>query len=82
MKGFGYWDTAIIIAMVVAYIVVTTWLTIRLRSKTNDQFMVAARALPAVLVGALLLSEFIGTPATVGTAQQAFRSGMAASWAI
>jgi len=28
------------------------------------------------------MSEFIGTPATVGTAQQAFRSGMATSWAI
>jgi len=82
MNAFSFRDTAIILSMVIVYIVVTTWLTIKLRSKTNDQFMVASRALPAALVGMLLMSEFIGTPATVGTAQQAFKSGMATAWAI
>ena len=82
MSAFSFRDTAIILLMVLIYIVVTTWLTIKLRSKTNDQFMVASRALPAALAGVLMMSEFIGTPSTIGTAQQAFKSGMATSWAL
>src|ERR1700750_1194654 len=38
--------------------------------------------LPAVLVGLMLMSEFIGTSASVGTAQEAYVSGISASWNI
>jgi SSS family solute:Na+ symporter len=38
--------------------------------------------IPAVLVGLMLMSEFIGTSASVGTAQEAYRFGISASWAI
>ena len=82
MDQFDAFDTAIIIVMVVGYILGTGWLTLRLRSKTNDQFMVAARALPASVVGVLLMSEFIGAKSTVGTAQEAFNSGIAAGWSV
>src|SRR5579859_1041688 len=37
---------------------------------------------PAVLVGLMLMSEFIGTSASVGTAQEAYISGISASWNI
>jgi solute:Na+ symporter, SSS family len=37
---------------------------------------------PAVLVGLMLMSEFIGTSASVGTAQEAYRFGISASWNI
>lgn len=37
---------------------------------------------PAVLVGMMLMSEFIGTSASVGTAQEAFKVGISASWNI
>lgn len=37
---------------------------------------------PAVLVGLMLMSEFIGTSASVGTAQEAYVSGISASWNI
>ncbi|WP_213741645.1 sodium:solute symporter family protein [Bradyrhizobium sp. dw_411] len=37
---------------------------------------------PAVLVGLMLMSEFIGTSASVGTAQEAFKSGISAAWNI
>ena len=82
MTEFGAFDTAIIVAMVVGYILFTSWLTVRLRSRTSDQFMTAARALPPAVVGVLLMSEFIGAKSTVGTAQEAFTSGFAAAWSV
>jgi len=82
MTEFGTFDTALIIAMVVAYILFTSWLTVRLRSRTVDQFMTASHSLPAVVVGVLMMSEFVGAKSTVGTAQEAFNSGFAASWSV
>ena len=82
MQQFGTLDTAIIAAMVLTYILFTSWLTMRLRSTTTAQFMVAARALPASVIGVLLMSEFIGAKSTVGTAQEAFGSGIAAAWSV
>lgn len=73
---------AIIVVMVVGYMGVTSWLTFHYRSKTTSDFMVAARSLPAFVVGVLIMSEFIGAKSTIGTAQVAFTSGMAASWAV
>ena len=37
---------------------------------------------PAVLVGLMLMSEFVGTSASVGTAQEAYKVGISASWNI
>jgi len=82
MTEFGTFETALIIAMVVAYILLTSWLTVRLRSRTVDQFMTASHSLPAVVVGVLMVSEFVGAKSTVGTAQEAFNSGFAASWSV
>ncbi len=82
MKTFDYTDTGIIIAAIVAYIAFTSWLTVRLRSKTSSEFMVGGRAVPALVVGILLMSEFIGAKSTIGVAQAAFEQGMAASWAV
>ncbi|MBG7621671.1 sodium:solute symporter family protein [Herbaspirillum sp. AP02] len=82
MNQFGALDTAIIIAMVVVYIVATSWLSIRLRSKTTGEFMVAGRAAPVVVIAILLMSEFIGAKSTIGTSQEAFNVGIAASWSV
>lgn len=73
---------AIIVTMVVVYMAITTGLTFYFRSKTNADFMMAARSVPAFVIGILLMSEFIGPKSTVGAAQTAFESGMAASWAV
>ena len=75
METFSATETTIILAMVASYILFTSWLTYRLRSRTNAQFMTASRALPATVVGILLMSEFVGAKSTVGTAQEAFTSG-------
>lgn len=82
MKEFSSADTLIIIGVIIAYILGTGWLTLKLRSRTNDQFMVASRAMPVAVVGVLLMSEFIGAKSTVGTAQAAFGQGIAASWSV
>jgi len=75
--------TATIIAStVVLYIVATGILTYILRSKTNSQFMVGSRAVPALVVGILLMSEFIGAKSTIGLAQAAFNQGIAAGWSL
>ncbi len=82
MATFGYWDTAIIIGMVVIYILLTSWFSVKLRSRNSEQFMVASRSMPAVVVAVLLMSEFIGAKSTVGTSQEAFSAGIAASWSV
>lgn len=82
MQEFNAMDTSIIIGMVIVYIAVTSWLSVKLRSKTNEQFMTAAKSMPAVVVGVLLMTEFIGAKSTVGTAESAFKYGVAASWSI
>lgn len=82
MNHFTVWNTAIIVAMLVVYIVVTAWFSIRLRSKTTEQFMVAGRSAPTIVIAILLMSEFIGAKSTIGTSQEAFNAGMAASWSV
>jgi SSS family solute:Na+ symporter len=82
MKEFSSMDTMIIVAMIIIYIAFTSWLTVRLRSKDSEQFMTAARSMPAIVVGILLMSEFIGAKSTVGTAESAFKYGMGAAWSV
>ncbi|MFX1734027.1 sodium:solute symporter family protein [Paraburkholderia sp. A1RI_3L] len=82
MNHFTAWDTAVIVAMVVVYIVITAWISIRLRSKTTEQFMVAGRSTPAIVIAILLMSEYIGAKSTIGTSQEAFNVGIAASWSV
>lgn len=80
MSQFSTSNLMLIGGMIIVYIIFTSWLTVKLRSKTNDQFMTAAKSVPAVVVGILMMSEFIGAKSTVGTAQEAFTNGLAASW--
>jgi SSS family solute:Na+ symporter len=72
----------ILIGMVLAYLAVTTWLTFRYRARSTSDFMFAARSVPALVIGVLMMSEFIAPKSTIGVAQVAFDSGMAASWAV
>jgi SSS family solute:Na+ symporter len=71
-----------ILAVIVVYILFTMWLTMRFRSKSSSEFNNAAKTLPAIVVGILLMSEFIGTKSTIGTAESAYTHGLAASWSI
>lgn len=82
MNNFTAEDTLIIVGIVIVYILFTTWLTFRLRSKNTGDFMEGSRAMPAFIVGILLMSEYIGAKSTIGTAQAAFEDGFAASWSV
>ncbi|MCI4235977.1 sodium:solute symporter family protein [Dickeya dianthicola] len=82
MNHFDLTDTLIIVGMIVFYIAFTSWLTLKLRSNSSAEFMEGSRSLPAFIVGVLLMTEFIGAKSTVGTAQAAFESGIAASWSV
>lgn len=82
MQMFASSDSIVIVAMVGLYIALTAWLAARSRSRTSSEFMVGARNLPAMVVGILMVSEFVGTKSTIGTAQAAFESGMAAAWSV
>lgn len=82
MQTFGTFETGIIIAVIVAYIAFTSWMTVWLRSRDSAEFLVAGRSMPAMVIGILLMSEFIGAKSTVGVAQAAFESGAAAAWAV
>jgi SSS family solute:Na+ symporter len=82
METFNNADTAIIIALIALYVIATSWLTAKLRSKTTGEFMSGGRATPAFVIGVLMMSEFIGSKSTIGVAQTAFDSGVAAMWAV
>ena len=73
---------ALIVGAVIVYVVLTRMLAVVLRSRSNAQFMVAGRSLPAAVIAVLLMSEFIGAKSTIGTAQEAFDKGMAAGWSV
>src|SRR5690625_1324520 len=51
-------------------------------SRTPKSFADGGRAFPAIFIGFLLGSEFIGTSATIGTAQEAYSSGISSAWNI
>jgi solute:Na+ symporter, SSS family len=80
--GAGLSRDGLIIGAIVAYLLLTSALAWLLRSRSSAQFMVGSRELPAVVIGILLMSEFIGAKSTVGTAQEAFEKGMAAGWSV
>ena len=74
------------LAIVIAYMAALGLLTsIVQRSVTNTTTFTSGTTgsgVPAVLVGLMLMSEFIGTSASVGTAQEAYVSGISAAWNI
>jgi SSS family solute:Na+ symporter len=74
----------IIIAMVVFYIIALAFVSIRVRKagKTSEGFIRGGKTFPAIIIGMFLASEVIGTSASIGTAQGAFKSGISAAWNI
>ncbi|MBN8972087.1 MAG: sodium:solute symporter family protein [Rhizobiales bacterium] len=77
----------IAIAIVVVYIIGLALVTGVLQRSVKSASIFASgttshTGVPAVLVGLMLMSEFIGTSASVGTAQEAYKVGISASWNI
>ena len=57
-------------------------LYVRRYARSARTFTTGDANFPAVLIGFLLMSEFIGTAASVGTAQAGFTYGLSAAWNI
>src|SRR5208283_4997255 len=49
-------------------------------AKDSAGFLTAKNMMGPLVVGVLVMSEFIGTAATLGTAQTAFAKGISAAW--
>lgn len=74
--------TGIILGIVVLYIAITTIVGARsLKYTKNTSNMMSAKSMMGpTIVGILLMSEFIGTSSTMGTAQTAYNNGIWAAW--
>lgn len=75
-------NTSIMLLEASTYIVLTIF--VGLWSKkftgTSSRFMTGGRDMGTLVIGVLLMSEFIGTGSTMGTAEAAFGKGISASW--
>ncbi|GAB3453533.1 sodium:solute symporter family protein [Massilia terrae] len=72
----------IIAAITIGYFALMSYITYRVRRHANSSEGMTAggRNYPAYLIGALLLSEFIGSSVSIGTAQMGFKLGISAAW--
>lgn len=72
----------IILALTAGYFVVMSCIGygVRKHAKSSDGFTGGGRSFPPFLIGALLLSEFIGSSVSIGTAQKGFEAGISAAW--
>ena len=73
---------AVIFGIVAAYIIVSTLVGVWSVKYTKDttSFMTAKKQMGPLVVGILMMSEFIGTGSTLGTAQTAYEKGIGAAW--
>src|ERR1700758_1750527 len=79
----NYLALAIVIGYMVSLGLLTTFIQRSVTTTTTFTSGTSGHSgVPAVLVGLMLMSEFIGTSASVGTAQEAYVSGISASWNI
>jgi SSS family solute:Na+ symporter len=72
----------IILGIALLYVLLTTLLGLYTKkfSKSSDKYMTGGKAFGPFIIGVLMMSEFIGTGSTLGTAQTAFGKGISASW--
>jgi SSS family solute:Na+ symporter len=72
----------IILGLTIGYFVVMSLIgySVRKHANSSDGFTGGGRSFPPFLIGALLLSEFIGSSVSIGTAQKGFEAGISAAW--
>jgi SSS family solute:Na+ symporter len=78
----GGYNVQIILIVVAAYICLTVLLSLWTKKFTGTaaRFMTGGRDMGTLVIGVLLMSEFMGTAATMGTAEAAFAKGISAGW--
>ena len=78
----NYLALAIVIAYMAGLGLLTSVVQRSVSTATTFTSGTTDSGVPAVLVGLMLMSEFIGTSASVGTAQEAYVFGISAAWNI
>jgi solute:Na+ symporter, SSS family len=78
----NYLALAIVVAYMAGLGLLTAIVQRSVTTATTFTSGTTGSGVPAVLVGLMLMSEFIGTSASVGTAQEAYVSGISAAWNI
>ncbi|MEM3264699.1 MAG: sodium:solute symporter family protein [Thermoplasmata archaeon] len=78
----GEGKLTIIFGITIAYILLTTIISISMRkfANTESKFMAGGKNIGSFVIGVLMMSEFIGTGSTMGTAAVAFNKGLSAAW--
>lgn len=74
----------IVIGASVAYMILLAFISFGARryASTAKSFVTGGVTYPAVFIGFMLMSEFIGASSSVGVAQQAYVSGISAAWTV
>ncbi|MCU1626636.1 MAG: sodium:solute symporter [Pseudonocardia sp.] len=75
------WIVGLVLVLYMGVLGLISWWA-RRSSNSAEGFATGGRAFPAVLVGFLLASEFLGSTASVGTAQSAHEHGISAAWNV
>ena len=72
----------IVIGIALLYVLITTGIGVYMKkhSRTSSGFMTGGKQFGALVIGALMMSEFIAVGSTIGTAQTAFLKGISAGW--
>src|SRR5579863_6570468 len=78
----NYVALAIVVAYMAGLGLLTSIVQKSVRTAATFTSGTTGSGVPAVLVGLMLMSEFIGTSASVGTTQEAYVSGISAAWNI
>ncbi len=75
-------NTSIMILIASVYVVITIFVGIWSKkfASSSSNFMTGGRDMGTFVIGVLLMSEFIGTGSTMGTAEAAFNKGISAAW--
>lgn len=74
----------VVLSLTLAYLAAMGLISVvaRRHARSAGSFTSGGARYPAVLIGFLLMSEFIGTAASVGTTQTAVKVGLSAAWNI
>src|SRR3984957_8621043 len=78
----NYVALAIVLAYMAGLGLLTSFVQKSVRTAATFTSGTTGSGVPAVLVGLMLMSEFSGASASVGTAQEAYVSGISAAWNI
>lgn len=72
----------VVLLITLAYMLLLALISfsVQRHSANSKGFTTGGKSFPAVLIGFLMMSEFIGTTASIGTAQAAFTNGISAAW--